>query len=177
MSTAKTTLAIVALLGATAACRLIGSGSPVPVEGKRQDVSAVSGTWAGTYSSKATGRHGTIRFMMPEQADTGFGEVEITFSPTLRLAHDAASADGLKRTEEDYDTDPCTVLTIKVVRVERDEVRGTISPYWDPDCDCRAQTMFEGKVSGDRISGTFSSRRESSDRRILSGEWQVDRQD
>lgn len=177
MSTPRTAFVILAVLGSTAACHVIDPGSPVPVEGMPQDVSAVSGTWAGRYSSKDTGRHGAIRFMMPAQADTGFGEVEITFSPTLRLAEEAASPDGLKRTEEIDDPDPCTLLTITVVRIERDEVRGTIAPYWDPDCDCRAHTKFEGKVSGNRINGTFSTRRESSDRRILTGVWQVDRQD
>jgi hypothetical protein len=83
----------------------------------------------------------------------------------------------MKHSEEDYDSRPCTVLTIRVVRVERDEVRGTIAPYRDPDCNCRAQTVFEGTISGNRITGTFSSRRESSDRRILTGQWQVERKE
>ena len=43
-----------------------------------------------------------------------------------------------------------------LVRVERDEVQGTIAPYWDPDCNCRAQTEFEGKVSGDEIPLTVN---------------------
>jgi hypothetical protein len=51
-----------------------------------------------------------------------------------------------------------------------------MAPYWDPDCDCRAQTVFEGKISGNRITGSFSSRRESSDRRLLTGEWRVERE-
>jgi hypothetical protein len=178
MSTGHIVLSTVAFLSMMASCRLMDPGSPVPLEGNRQDVSAVSGAWAGRYSSNATGRHGTIRFRMPEQADTGYGDVEITFSPSLRLTRNASASGAPKLNGEgEYEPSPCTVLSIKVVRVKGDEVRGTIAPYWDPDCDCRAQTVFEGKISGERIVGTFSSRRESSDRRVLTGVWQVERQD
>jgi Flp pilus assembly protein CpaB len=62
-----------------------------------------------------------------------------------------------------------------VVRVEDERVEGTMAPYWDPDCDCRAQTLFEGTISGNRITGSFSTRRESSDRRILTGKWEAER--
>jgi hypothetical protein len=143
--------------------------TPVPVQGTEEEVSALSGEWTGRYSSKATGRHGTIRFNLPEQADTGFGEVEITFSPSLHLL--------LEDTEENkLEPKPCTVIDITVVRVEGGRVLGTMAPYWDPDCDCRARTVFEGKVSGDRMTGTFTTQRASSDRRLLNGEWQATRE-
>jgi len=141
----------------------------VPVQGTREAVSALSGEWTGRYWSKTTGRHGTIRFDLPEQADTGFGEVEITFSPSLHLL--------LEATEENkLEPKPCTVIDVTVVRVEGGQVRGTMAPYWDPDCDCRARTVFEGTVSDDRITGTFTTQRASSDRRALKGEWQVARE-
>jgi hypothetical protein len=77
---------------------------------------------------------------------------------------------------EDLQSEACTTIALTVVRVEQGGVRGTMAPYWDPDCDCRAQTVFEGKISGNRITGSFSSRRESSDRRLLTGEWRVERE-
>ena len=158
-------------------CRPTPPASPVPVEGSQDQLSAVSGDWAGRYWSKATGRHGIIKFRLPEHAVTGFGEVEITFSPSIRLARDASAADGLKRhPTDDLEPSPCTVIALELVRVEQNQVRGTMAPYWDPDCDCRAQTVFEGKISGDEITGTFSSRRESSDRRVLTGHWRVERE-
>jgi len=49
-----------------------------------------------------------------------------------------------------------------------------MAPYWDPDCDCRAQTVFEGKLARNRITGTFSTERESSES-ILTGEWRAER--
>jgi hypothetical protein len=149
----------------------------LPVEGTPAQLSAVAGEWAGRYWSEATGRHGIIRFSLGENADTAFGEVEITFSPSLRAARNASAADGNKNhPADDLEPDACTTIALTLVRVERNRVRGTMAPYWDPDCDCRAQTVFEGMISGDSISGSFSSRRESSDRRLLTGQWRVQRE-
>jgi hypothetical protein len=135
---------------------------------------ALSGEWSGRYWSKDTGRRGTIRFSLAERADTGYGEVEITFSPALRLSREAAAADYPKGQVDELEPAPCTVIGITVVRIEKDLVRGMMAPYWDPDCDCRAQTVFEGHLGPNRISGTFSTRRESADRRLLTGQWRVD---
>jgi hypothetical protein len=150
-------------------CGIAPPPAPVPVQGTQEEVKALSGEWAGRYWSKATGRHGTIRFNLPEQADTGFGEVEITFSPALRLPQHTSAKDELE-------PKPSTVIDITLVRVEGIRVRGAMAAYWDPDCDCRARTVFEGRISGDRIIGTFSTQRASSDRRILTGQWQAIRE-
>jgi hypothetical protein len=163
-------------LAAALSCHPTAYGGPVPVEGSQEEISAIAGEWSGEYRSKDAGRHGVIRFVMPERADTGFGEVEITFSPALAAAAAAPDADPKAHTGEDLlDPDPCPFLSIKVVRIEKDAVRGTLVPYWDPDCECRTQTVFEGKVSGNRIEGTFSSRRQSAERPVFSGQWRVER--
>jgi hypothetical protein len=168
--------ALAAIMVATS-CRLTPAAAPVPVEGNRDELAAVSGDWSGRYWSKATGRHGIIRFSLRENADTAFGEVEITFSPALEAARHASAVDGNKNLPaEDLQPEACTTIALTVVRVEQDGVRGTMAPYWDPDCECRAHTVFEGTISGDSITGTFSSRRESSDRRLLTGQWRVDRE-
>ena len=160
---------------ATTACQIVPPPPAVPVQGEQSEISAFAGEWAGRYSSKATGRHGIIRFNLPERADTGYGEVEITFSPALRLTRDAADVDSRAGAPYDLETQPTTVVDITVVRIEGDAVRGTMIPYWDPDCDCRAHTVFEGKLENRRIVGTFSTRRESSQQRIVEGEWKVER--
>ena len=152
------------LVEVSVSCRTTPAAGPVPVQGSGKDVSALAGEWSGRYWSKATGRRGTIRFNLPERADTGFGEVEIAFSPSLHLL--------VEDTEENkYEPKPCTVIDITLLRVEGGRVRGSMAPYWDPDCDCRARTVFEGKISGDRITGTFTTQRASTDRRLLNGEW------
>ena len=155
------------------ACRVTPSPPPVPVQGTREDVTNLSGEWSGRYRSKATGRHGTIQFSLAEQADTGYGEVEITFSPALHLAREA-SVDYPKTSPDDLLPTPPTVIDITVVRIEGDRIRGTMAPYWDPDCDCRAQTVFEGKLARNRITGSFSTERESRES-VLTGEWRAER--
>ena len=42
-----------------------------------------------------------------------------------------------------------------------------MTPYWDPDCECRSHTLFEGKLQRNRITGTFSTGSESSYRPIV----------
>jgi hypothetical protein len=167
------TIAPSALAIATLSCWVGPSGSPVPVEGTQEDVAALSGEWAGHYWSEASGRRGIIRFLLPEHADSGQGEIEITFSPSLRLMRDA-SADP-KAEHESPEAKPCTTIEITVVRIEGDSIRGTTVPYWDPDCDCRAQSTFQGKRTGNRIDGRFSTKRASSDPRILVGQWEAER--
>ena len=163
-------------LATTLSCHPFSQGGPVPIEGTQEEISAIAGEWNGEYRTKDAGRHGVIRFIMPEHADTGFGEVEITFSPALAAAAAASGADPKTHAGEDrLDPDPCPFLSIKVVRIEKNEVRGTLDPYWDPDCECRTQTVFEGKVTGNRMEGTFSSRRQSAERQVFSGKWRVER--
>lgn len=170
----KRSLFLVGII-AIVSCRMTPSPPAVPVQGTAEDVAAFSGEWSGRYWSKATGRHGTIRFSLAEHADTGYGEVEITFSPSLRLGREASSVDYPKTHPDELLPTPCTVIGITVVRIEDDLVRGTMAPYWDPDCDGRAQTVFEGKMARNRITGSFSTRRESSERSILTGEWRAER--
>ena len=157
------------------ACRMTPSPPPVPVEGDDEEISAFSGDWVGRYSSKATGRHGIIRFNLPEHADTGYGEVEITFSPSIRLNREAADVDSRAGVRKELAVEPCTVIGITLVRIEDNLVRGTMTPYWDPDCECRAHTVFEGELDRDRITGTFSTRRESGHTPVAVGEWRAER--
>jgi hypothetical protein len=157
------------------ACRVTPSPPPIPVQGNEDDISAFSGDWTGRYWSKATGRHGTIRFTLPEHADTGYGEVEITFSPSLRLTREAAAVDYPKNRPEELPPPPSGIIGITLVRIEDNFVRGTVAPYLDPDCECRAQTVFEGKLGRSRITGTFTTRRETSKKSIVTGEWRADR--
>ena len=152
------------------ACHMSPSPPPVPVQGQHEEISAFSGEWTGRYSSKATGRHGTIRFNLPEHADTGYGEVEITFSPALRLVREGAAVDSRAGAPVDPAPEPCTAIGITVIRIEDDSVRGTMTPYWDPDCECRAHTVFEGKRKENSITGTFSTRLESNERPVVTGD-------
>lgn len=50
------------------------------------------------------------------------------------------------------------VLTIQFVHAFDGTVDGRLEPYWDPDCQCEAVTTFRGRLIGDRLEGTFSTR-------------------
>ena len=153
-----------------AACHAGPQAAPVPVEGTATDLSALAGTWVGSYRSDATGRHGAVTFRLRAGEDTARGEVEMTFSPALALYGTAREAD------EPPSHDFCRTLDIAVVRVKGNQIRGTLAPYWDPDCDCRTRTVFEGEVQREHIAGRFTSQREVDPKHPVIGEWFVDRQ-
>jgi hypothetical protein len=144
-------------------CGISPSPAPVPVEGTSADLAAIAGEWSGRYWSDSTARHGTLIFRLRAGSDTAYGEIEMSFSPALYLYGEPAEAP-LRRK-------PCTTLDVAVVRLAGDSVRGTLAPYWDPDCDCRTHTVFVGRLRDDSIAGTFSSRRESADLPLLRGHW------
>jgi hypothetical protein len=164
------------LLAGIVSCALPSTAGQVPVEGTVSERSALSGEWSGRYWSHGPRRRGIIRFSLAERADSGRGEVEITFSPALSLAQSAGTVDNRKGVE-DQDSKPCTVIGLELVKVESGRVRGTTVPYWDPDCNCRARTEFEGMLAEGHITGTFTIRREATQNRVLTGHWRADRKD
>jgi hypothetical protein len=110
-----------------------------------------------------------VTFRLRAGRDTARGEVEMTFSPALHLYGEGEVQDPSLRRE------PCTSIDIEVVRIERRCIRGTLVPYWDPDCDCQAWTVFDGELVDDHIAGTFTSRRPAP-QAGTSGRWFADRQ-
>jgi hypothetical protein len=155
------------LAALTAACGAQPTPGPVPVEGPRAELDALSGEWDGEYWTADSGRHGTVRFRLRPGSDTAYGEVEMTFSRALRLYGDPAEEEDPRR--------PCNVIDIEVVRLEGAKIRGTLAPYWDPDCDCRTLTVFEGNLAGDRVQGSFTSQAEPDTPPRLTGRWFAER--
>src|SRR5436190_12615057 len=51
------------------------SRSPVPLVGASADVTALTGEWAGDYSSAESGRSGSISFTLRAAGDSAFGDV------------------------------------------------------------------------------------------------------
>jgi hypothetical protein len=153
-----------------AACHAGPQASPVPLEGTAGDLSILTGTWAGTYRSEVTGRHGAVTFRLRAGEDTARGQVEMTFSPALALYGDTRPADDASAGGEF-----CRTIDIAVVRVKGNQIRGTLAPYWDPDCECRTHTVFEGTVQRAHIAGRFTSQRETDPAHPVTGEWFVDR--
>ena len=149
-------------------CKILPRAEPVPVEGPRAQVDSLAGNWEGTYRASGASRHGILRFSLPSGSDTAYGEVEITFSKALRLYGDPAG--------EPMPRSPCRVLQIEFVRLDAGTIRGTLAPYWDPDCECRAVAVFDGRLIGrERVEGTFTSRRAPNGPGLLHGRWVAER--
>ena len=44
------------------------------------------------------------------------------------------------------------------MRVQGDRVSGTLAPYADPETGKKLFTTFDGRIAGDTIAGTFTTR-------------------
>lgn len=154
----------IVILTLSQACGIQAPPAAVPVEGSRPELESISGDWSGTYRAAGASRHGVLRFSLRPGTDTAYGEVEMTFSHAQRVYGDPPE-EALPRTT-------CRVLDIALVRLEAGAVRGTLAPYWDPDCECQTVAVFEGRQTGpDLVEGTFTSRRAPDGPVLLSGRW------
>lgn len=66
---------LLALAVIVSAC---ASAPAVPVRGNPSEIAGIAGEWDGTYSSRATGRSGSIWFKLIEGEDHAHGDVMIT---------------------------------------------------------------------------------------------------
>jgi hypothetical protein len=148
------------------ACSSSNPAPPVPVQGS--DLSALSGRWAGEYSSEATGRTGSIVFELGSGDKVGRGDV------LMVPRKEGEATPKLPGVNETLRTMP-QVLNIAFVNASGGVLRGTIDPYRDPSCDCEVQTTFVGRLSGDVIEGTFTTT-PTGKGSITTGRWKMTRQ-
>lgn len=164
------TLSLPLIAVALSACG--ASRTPVPVVGPSSDISALVGEWVGNYSSTESGRSGSISFTLRSAEDTAFGDVVMIPTglghPLQPWQQPNASAGVAAAAPH------ASVLTIRFVRVQASRVSGTLDPYADPQTGERLLTTFRGAVSGNTISGTYTTRLPSGS--TQTGRWSVQRQ-
>src|SRR4051812_4285309 len=141
----------------SAALMLVGGchfhPAPVPVSGDRSSIAELAGNWAGTYRGTVTDRSGSITFTIRASGDSAFGDVLMETPagvPFLQPTDDPA----IHRT---HASGP-RLLAVKFVHIVGGEVEGALEQYVAPDCDCVVTTKFTGRVQGDTIRGTFTTR-------------------
>jgi hypothetical protein len=145
------------------------SRAPVPLVGASADVGALTGEWAGDYSSAESGRSGSISFTLRAAGDSAFGDVVM-----IPSAWGRPLAPWREQNATGSNQAPAsTVLTIRFVRVEHGHVSGTLDPYADPQTGARLLTTFSGELSGKTITGTYTTRLPSGD--TQTGRWTVQR--
>lgn len=157
------------IASACAAAGACASAPPVPLRGSPAAVAALAGEWSGRYSSRDTGRSGSIWFKLIGGEDHAHGDV-------LMTPVDAVSPYGryVPRTAGPVQQGPVSqFLTIRFAAVRHAEIRGELERYWDPACSCEAFTTFHGRLTGDRLQGTFFTRFADGGR--ASGQWDVSR--
>jgi hypothetical protein len=132
------------ILAALVACG--GSQKEVAVQGNDLDLARVAGDWEGEYKGTESGRSGPVTFSLQMGSHTAEGQVFMGATP----------------------------LKIEFVKVSKDEVKGTIAPYTDPNCSCEVQTTFLGNVGNDAINGTFETKLGTTGQ-VQTGTWNVTR--
>jgi hypothetical protein len=129
----------------------------------------MAGSWEGSYESEANGREGTVRFELTAMGDTARGEVMML--PAWTTEPYQGSARGEPR-DQRLPREP-VLLQINFVEINEGQVLGTLTPYIDPDCDCRVTTNFIGSIDGDHVRGIFAIRGMNS--WLAYGEWRAHR--
>jgi hypothetical protein len=170
----EVTMKRILAIGVLAAFALLAAGcsvapAPVPVVGAPADIGRLAGEWGGEYRGETTGRSGNIVFKLSAGADTAFGDVVMiprVRRPERLPTQDPSAGLPIARVPE--------VLSIAFVRTAEGGVTGRLVPYRDPECQCMVDTRFEGRVHGETIEGTFTSRL-MENREIRTGVWKVTR--
>lgn len=148
-------LCLAALACASLACA--SKPAPVTVTGDAGDRASLAGKWSGEYNSLATGRSGSIVFNLSSTGDAASGDVVMIprgSGTALAPYRNVTTPGGVVM----QNPGTSQVLTIKLVRVSGDTVSGVLDAYRDPQCDCPVETTFAGRLSGDTIEGTFTTR-------------------
>ncbi len=124
-----------------------GGQKEVAVQGSDLDLARVAGDWEGEYTGTESGRSGPVSFSLQVGSHTAEGQVIMSGA---------------------------TPLKIEFVKVNKNEVKGTIAPYMDPNCSCEVQTTFLGNFGNDAINGTFETKI-STTGQVQTGTWSVQR--
>jgi len=141
--------------------------NPVNIYGEKVDLELLEGEWKGDYFSKDTGRSGTIEFSLTSEGAKAFGDVLMIPRGTREPYHPVGYREKIM-----MDPQFPKFLTINFVEAENGNVKGELTPYWDPEMQRRMYTVFEGVLKGDTIEGTFESRFEQSPIYFY-GQWKV----
>lgn len=163
------TAAIVAATILTAGCAW--KRTPVPIISDTGSAALLVGNWSGEYSSRETGRSGSISFDLASEKDTAYCDVVMVPKvQTFELTTGAQPQGPIVKPEALQQP-----LKIRFIRLGEGRVSGTLDPYRDPQCDCPVTTTFDGKItSADTIEGTYITR--GSGIQSSTGTWKVNRQ-
>jgi hypothetical protein len=161
-------VSILVAFAAMAVTSCAATTAEIPLRGEPTALAALVGEWDGGYSSRDTGRSGSIWFKLTPGDDHAHGDgLMIPRDAEPYHRYDPQSRPGSERLPL------AQFLSVQFVVVRDGELRGELEPYWDPQCRCEARTTFTGYLKGDRLRGTFTTQLGSGGR--AGGAWQVTR--
>jgi len=132
------------LVALIAAC----SSNPqeIAIVGEREDVERLVGSWRGEYRADDGSRSGTIEFHLSRDSETAVGSVVMY---THEVQSTQPGRDDIARSQR---------LAIRFIQSGKGYVSGRLDPYEDPRCQCMIETLFDGRLKGDVIEGTYRSK-------------------
>jgi hypothetical protein len=130
--------------------------TPVPVSGARPDLNALEGEWSGDYSSEESGRSGTIVFKLKGGTTSATGDVTMN-----------------AKTAQPDSASTAQPIAIRFVSIEGGRVQGKLDPYIEPTCKCQLTTVFDGRLDGSTLAGTYVTVLPNG--QVQSGRWSVTR--
>ncbi len=142
-------IAVAALSGAAACATL---PAPVPLVADPEGKRLLAGEWVGQYENPATGRSGSITFLLHQHADTTECRGDV-----LMIPRGASDPRPTQEAIGEQSAPEMRVLRIDQLTVMGDQLSGIIEPYRDPETGNPINTRFDGQIVGDRISGQLIS--------------------
>ena len=155
-----------ALLALTTAAALSGcaTGRVIVMKGEPSSLRFLAGEWDGVFAGDENGAQGLVWFSLIAGEDHAHGDVRMT--PNDRPAYNRFDP-----RQSMHGPEAMTYLDIRWVRVDRFTVEGTLEPFLDPVCSCRAETTFRGVLGDNRLDGSYTTR--LADGTIRTGRWRV----
>ena len=149
------TLIIGAAASIMVGCAAFETPAIKEVSGTTYDVAQLTGTWEGSFVSTATKRSGIITLDLNQVANKEVGSITLHYQKKHPKVH-APKGHNVKKTGTYTKSKP---LSVEFMAIEDGKISGTVTPYSDPVF--LGKTVFstyEGKVTGNRIEGTYTSR-------------------
>jgi len=144
---------------------------PVRVNASPADMEMLAGEWKGDYASPALGRRGSIEFKLVASSGQAYGDVLMIPQNSTQPYEPSTLGNPSPQAGMPTGTQ---LLTIRFVRAESGEINGMLDPYWDPDRNCHAYSVFHGAMAKGVIEGTFTTTFECGAGEAT-GRWQVTR--
>ena len=157
---------VLTMAALAAACA--ANPAPVRLTADPAGQALVIGEWSGDYYAADQGRSGSmlIRFERHDPTEVVcFGDVVLVPRVQNQPGDDGRDPSALE---------PVRVLAIDHVDVQGADITGKMAPYEDPDTGESLTTWFEGRISGDKMSGMLYTIHARSGERT-SGKWEVTR--